>query len=97
MARSVIKTATSPVEVKTKSSDSVWVCRCGLTSNPDGTCSGNHRKFKVSEEEPGEMYAYDEKGQRRKVAVIDLDEDDDVGCSGSCAACAGCGGVGDED
>lgn len=94
MTRSVIMTDVKPALVKTKSGDTVAVCRCGLTSNADGTCSGNHAKYKVAEEEKGEVYAYNQQGRRRKVAVIDLDEDDSEGCVGGCAnchACAGCG------
>lgn len=52
MPRLVIHTATGPSEVKTKSGDSVWICRCGLTDNEDGTCSSNHKKFKVADEDP---------------------------------------------
>jgi len=81
------------VEVKTKSGDVVWVCRCGLTTNPDGTCNGNHQKWQTHSEKPGEVYAYDPSGRRRQVAVVDLEDTADdalSACGGGCASCSGC-------
>lgn len=72
MARLVKHTATGPAEVKTKSGDSVWVCRCGLTSHEDGTCSSNHKKCKVAEEEQGKLYQYDAEGNRQEVVGVCL-------------------------
>lgn len=67
MPRLVIHTATGPTEVKTKDG-SVWICRCGLTENEDGTCSGNHKKLKVADEDPNEIYEYGEDGKRHQLA-----------------------------
>ena len=90
MPRLVIHTATEPAEVKTKNGDSVWICRCGLTSNDDGTCSSNHKIFKVADEDPKKIYEYDDDGKRHQLAEEccgedcckdeddeDVDEDDD--------------------
>ena len=68
MPRLVIHTAVGPTEVKTKQGDSVWICRCGLTNNEDGTCSGNHKKLKVAEEDPKKIYEYDDDGKRHQLA-----------------------------
>jgi len=65
MPRLVIHDQSSPAEVKTKSGDSVWICRCGLTVNEDGTCSGKHNF--VKDEEKEKLYCYDEKFQREEV------------------------------
>lgn len=78
MSRQVIMTGIKPAEVKTKSGDSILVCRCGLTDKADGTCSGNHRKFQVASEDPKITYQYDKKGKRQEV----LDEC----CSDQCCA-----------
>lgn len=82
MPRLVTHTATGPTEVKTKSGDSVWICRCGLTDNEDGTCNGNHRKLEVAEEDVETLYVYDENGERSEVeeddcCCTDSDEDDE--------------------
>lgn len=58
MTRLVKHQATGPSEVKTDSGDSVWICRCGLTVNEDGTCSGKHAHTKG--EETGKLYCYDQ-------------------------------------
>lgn len=89
MPRLVIHSATGPTEVKTKGGDSVWICRCGLTSNEDGTCSSNHKKFKLSEEDPKKIYEYDEAGKRRQLAEECCEEDcckdgDESCCSDDC-------------
>lgn len=97
MPRIVIKSATGPFEVKTPKGDSVWICGCGLTDNPDGTCNGNHKKFKVAEEDPDKLYQYDE-GVRLEVAELvdekdkdDEDDDDNDCCQKGCCG-GGCGG-----
>ncbi len=102
MPRIVIKSATGPFEVKTPKGDSVWICGCGLTDNPDGTCNGNHKKLNVAEEDPDKLYQYDD-GERLEVAELvdekdkddedeDDDEDDDDCCGKGCCG-GGCGGV----
>lgn len=93
MPRIVIKTATGPIEVKTKSGDSVWICGCGLTDNEDGTCNGNHRKYKVTEEDADKLYQYDE-GKRREVAEL-ADDDDEAAHAGRGCCGGGCCGGGD--
>lgn len=93
MARSVVMTGIAPAEVKTKSGDSVWVCRCGLTANADGTCNGNHKKFKVAEEDKDKLYCYDKTGRRQEV-LDSKEEKGDVDCCSGC--CSGCGGA-DQD
>lgn len=75
MPRLVIHTATGPTEVKTKDG-SVWICRCGLTENEDGTCSGNHKKLQVADEDPNEIYEYGEDGKRHQLA--------EEGCGDDC-------------
>ena len=102
MPRLVVHTATGPAEVKTKSGDSVWICRCGLTSNEDGTCSSNHKKFKVAEEDLKKIYEYDEDGKRHQLAEECCGEDcckdecDDEDCEcdekekGCCGSCGDC-------
>lgn len=89
MPRLVIHTATAPAEVKTKSGDSVWICRCGLTDNEDGTCNSNHKKLKVAEEDPKKIYEYDEDGKRHQLAEECCGEDcckdgDEKCCSDGC-------------
>ena len=96
MSRIVVHAATGPAEVKTKKGDSVWICRCGLTDNEDGTCSSNHKKFKVADEDPNQLYQYDKDGKRHQLAKDGcgedccMDEDDDAKKESGC--CGGCGG-----
>lgn len=66
MTRVVKHTADTPSEVKTPSGDSVWICRCGLTTNEDGTCSGMHKKYMVADEEKDKLYCYKD-GKRKEV------------------------------
>lgn len=97
MSRIVVHAATGPAEVKTKSGDSVWICRCGLTDNEDGTCSSNHKKFKVAEEDSDQLYQYDQDGKRHQLTgnccgeagCKDGDEDEkkESGCCGGCGGC----------
>ena len=105
MSRLVKHTAVGPAEVKTKNGDSVWVCRCGLTSHEDGTCSSNHKKFKVTEEEKGKLYQYDADGNRSEVTGVCV-PGEDCECHGEkkshkheCEECEHCcgGGCCDED
>ncbi len=61
MPRIIVKSAQGPVEAKTPGGESVWVCKCGLSANPEGRCDGSHKK--TLDEKPGIIYAYDEKGR----------------------------------
>lgn len=64
MSRLVKHTATGPAKVTTKSGDSVYICRCGLTTNEDGTCSGKHSHTEGEEE--GKTYCYSEDFERKE-------------------------------
>ena len=63
MARKVIKTAESPLEVKPQK-ESVWICMCGLSKNPP-FCDGCHKK--AADELEGKIYEYDNEGHRREI------------------------------
>lgn len=73
MSRVVIHTAQGPAIVKTQNGDTVAICRCGLTTNPDGTCCGNHKR--TLDEKPDHIYQYDDKLEREELA-----EDQDCDC-----------------
>lgn len=64
MTRLVKHTATSPAKVTTPSGDDVWVCRCGLTTSEDGTCSSKHKHTKGEEE--GKLYCYNADFERHE-------------------------------
>ena len=68
MARVVIKRDTKPMQVKADS----WICMCGLSKNQP-FCDGSHRKFELDKEKEGELYYYDEKGERKGVKLVELD------------------------
>lgn len=57
MSRIVKHTQTGPSEVNTKSGDSVWICRCGLTQDEKGQCDGSHNK--TTNEDPNTTYSYE--------------------------------------
>ncbi len=75
MPRLVIHEAHGPSEVKV-GDKSVFICRCGLTKNKDGTCSTMHKK--TLDEDDNKMYAYNDDGSRYEV------EEDDDECCGNC-------------
>jgi CDGSH-type Zn-finger protein len=64
MVRVVKHSASSPAKVTTKSGDSVFICRCGLTTNEDGTCSGKHAHT-IGEEE-SKLYSYNDEFERHE-------------------------------
>lgn len=90
MSRVVIHTAHGPALVKTPSGDTVAICRCGLTTNADGTCCGNHKR--TLDEAPDKIYQYDEQLEREELA-----EDQACDCDGGECQCADCGEVCDCD
>ncbi len=55
MARVIIHEEKSPIEVKV-GGQSVWICRCGLTTNPP-YCSGMHKR--IQKEEDKKLYLYE--------------------------------------
>lgn len=63
MSRKIIKTAKEPVEIK-PSSESVWVCMCGLSKNQP-FCDGSHKK--TTDEEDGKVYEYDNEGHKKEI------------------------------
>ncbi|MFH2019205.1 MAG: CDGSH iron-sulfur domain-containing protein [bacterium] len=77
MSRVVVHSDSSPAIVKVGDKE-IHICRCGLTTNADGTCSGKHALTK--KEEKGKLYCYDEKFNPTEVK--DLDGED--GCCGNC-------------
>ena len=70
MARIVTHTAVGPSQVVTENGDVVWVCCCGLGSNEDGTCTGNHNKADVASENPDKLYRYDCNLRRKEVKSV---------------------------
>jgi CDGSH-type Zn-finger protein len=79
MSRVVIHTAKGPAIIKTKGGDTVAICRCGLTTNEDGTCCGNHHK---TEDEVGDkLYQYNDKLNREEI------KEDTECCGGCCEEC----------
>lgn len=89
MPRLVLHTATGPSELKTPKGDSIWICRCGLTTNADGTCNSNHKKLRVAEEEKGKVYRYDEDGERSECKAVSM-SDGKSGCKSN-DDCKNCG------
>lgn len=75
MSRVVIHTAKGPAVIKTKSGDVVRICRCGLTTNEDGTCCDNH--LKTLDEVGDKLYQYDDKLNREEIK-------EDTECCGEC-------------
>lgn len=65
MARVVIHRENSPVEVKVGDKN-IWICRCGLTTNPP-YCSGKHKEIK--DESENKIYMY-EQGKKYEVEII---------------------------
>lgn len=65
MARVVVHKENKPVEIKV-GDKSVWVCRCGLTTNPP-YCSGKHKE--IRDEDDKKLYVY-EQGKKYEVELI---------------------------
>ncbi|PIY71592.1 iron-binding protein [Candidatus Roizmanbacteria bacterium CG_4_10_14_0_8_um_filter_33_9] len=72
MARVVIKEAKGPMELKPQKK-SVFICMCGLSKNQP-FCDGSHLKTK--DEKKGEVYRYNEKGEK-----MDCCDEKDSCCS----------------
>lgn len=64
MARTVTKTAKSPLEIKPQTQP-VWICMCGLSKNQP-FCDGSHNA--VLDEEEGKTYVYDKQGHRKLIS-----------------------------
>lgn len=71
MTRLIPHTARGPLKVlKTDMhpGDAVYVCRCGLSANPNGFCDGSHKA--TLDEQPGSVYLYERRdGQLQRVAA----------------------------
>lgn len=65
MPRLVKHTAHGPAVVKTPKGDEIYICRCGLSKNPQGLCDGSHKK--TLDEKDDQVYCYDEKGERKEM------------------------------
>ncbi|MCS7212668.1 MAG: CDGSH iron-sulfur domain-containing protein [Candidatus Calescibacterium sp.] len=65
MARVIIHKEKRPVEVKV-GDKSVWICRCGLTTNPP-YCSGKHKEIQAEEDD--KLFLYEE-GKRYEVEIV---------------------------
>jgi CDGSH-type Zn-finger protein len=61
--RTVLKSDLGPLEIKPQEK-SVWICLCGLSKNQP-YCDGSHKK--ISGEESGKVYTYDEEGHRQEI------------------------------
>lgn len=60
MTRLIPHTARGPLKVLKADlapGDAVYLCRCGLTANPNGSCDGSHKATK--DEQPGHVYLYE--------------------------------------
>ena len=70
MARVVKKTARSPAEVKV-GEQTIYICRCGLSQNPQGLCDGSHQQTQDESEE--KLYLY-EGGERKEVKIVPVQQ-----------------------
>lgn len=77
MSRVVVHSESSPAVVKVGNKE-IHICRCGLTTNADGTCSGKHNFTK--NEKKGKLYCYDEKFIPTEIKDKDFDECDCGSC-----------------
>jgi CDGSH-type Zn-finger protein len=64
MARIVKRTEHGPVQVDTNGNP-IFVCRCGLSKNPQGLCDGSHKK--TLDEAEGKTFVYGENGERVEI------------------------------
>ena len=71
MTRLIPHTARGPLKVLKADlapGDAVYLCRCGLTANPNGFCDGSHKATK--DEQPGNVYLYERRdGQLVRTAA----------------------------
>lgn len=71
MTRLIPHTARGPLKVlKTDlhPGDAVYLCRCGLSANPNGLCDGSHKI--TADEAPGNVYLYERRdGHLQRVAA----------------------------
>lgn len=71
MTRLIPHTARGPLKVlkaDLAQGDAVYLCRCGLTANPNGFCDGSHKATK--DEQPGHVYLYERRdGQLVRTAA----------------------------
>ena len=71
MTRLIPHTARGPLKVLKADlppGDAVFLCRCGLTANPNGLCDGSHKATK--DEQPGNVYLYERRdGQLVRTAA----------------------------
>lgn len=88
MARLIVKTAHGPKEVKI-GDKTVSICMCGLTDDPNGFCSGKHKK--TLDEKEGVLYMYDEDYNREEVGSM-ADDHDHKGHSHEEGHSCDCGG-----
>lgn len=64
MTRLIPHTARGPLKVlKTDlhPGDAVYLCRCGLSANPNGLCDGSHKA--TLDEQAGRVYLYERDAQ----------------------------------
>ncbi len=60
MTRLIPHTARGPLKVLKADlapGDAVYLCRCGLSANPNGLCDGSHKA--TLDEQPGRVYLYE--------------------------------------
>lgn len=65
MTRLIPHTARGPLKVLKADlapGDAVYLCRCGLSANPNGFCDGSHKA--TTDEQPGNVYLYERQGRQ---------------------------------
>lgn len=70
MPRLIIKKDHGPKEVKV-GDKTIYICMCGLTSDPNGLCSGKH-SYTLDEKEKV-LYMYNEKYEKEEVGTVTED------------------------